>query len=159
MQNSDNIGFLYFSLFINSSLLCVCVFFLFLFLYSQVSLSCPYTRTDKFKYFTRTNFGVTSLADNYYYYHYLFLLLLLILLLTLFAVHTILVSGANKNDLVRVLSLSFSLASFLFLSLPIFANAAKRIAPQIASLCFALALSRIHARKYTPPSLFLSSLI
>lgn len=84
MQNSDNIGFVFFFSLINSSLLCVCVyiFFILLLLYSQVSLSCPYTRTDKFKYFTRTNFGVTSLADNYYYYyHYLFIIINIIIII------------------------------------------------------------------------------
>lgn len=87
---------------------CVCIFFMFLLLYSQVSLSCPYTRTDKFKYFTRTNFGVTSLADNYYYYyHYL----LFINIVITNSPCTRSSSPARKNDLCS-LSLSHILAIF-----------------------------------------------
>lgn len=136
---------------INSLLFCVYVlffFFLLLLLYSQVSLSCPYTRTDKFKYFTRTNFGVTSLADNYYYYyHYLLFIIINIIINVIRRAHDPRLRRVKTIWCVCSLSLSFSLTSSRF---------SQNVTKRIVSHRFRSRI-RESTRKYTPPSLLLIS--
>jgi len=81
-------------------LFCSFYFLLFFFLLTGIPISCLYTRTDKFKYFTRTNFGVTSLADNYYYYYYVNIIIIN-------AMHTVLSFSACRT-IRRVRSFSHS---------------------------------------------------
>lgn len=119
MQNSDNIGFVFFSLilllpfffffrFFSSSPFVLLFFFLFFLIYSY-SQVFPIVSlyTDKFKYFTRTNFGVTLLADNYYYNF--IIIIINVIINVIFASCTQFSSSTRRNNLMRVRPLSLSL--------------------------------------------------